>query len=100
MSDGSGTSKTIQCNSGTWETLPTCVSAREDRKYDAWSDWDACSATCGGGTQKRTRSCTDGSDGGSLCVGTNGITEEEQPCNDFVFYISTFISQDINFILH
>lgn len=45
-----------------------------------WSAWDPCSKSCGGGQQKRTRSCTDPSPSkcGKPCVGN---TEETTSCN-------------------
>ena len=55
----------------------------EDRIYGEWSDWEACSATCGGGTMKRTRTCTDGVYGGVACTGSTMETEETTSCNDF-----------------
>ncbi|XP_063690486.1 uncharacterized protein LOC134823063 [Bolinopsis microptera] len=48
-----------------------------------WSDygeWSECSVTCGGGSQSRTRTCTEpaSAHGGTECVGEN---TETQPCN-------------------
>ena len=37
--------------------------------------------TCGGGTHKRSRTCTDPSLGGSVCV--DDAKEETKSCNDF-----------------
>ena len=58
-----------------------------------WANWptsfDTCSATCGGGTQSKTRTCTNPapSNGGLECVlsdgsGNRGTTEcQTQTCN-------------------
>ncbi|WAR18812.1 CADN-like protein [Mya arenaria] len=52
-----------------------------DGTYTLWSAWDACSMTCGDGTQSRSRSCTnlEPQYGGLDCVGD---TAESQPCTD------------------
>ena len=55
--------------------------AKEDRLYSEWGDWEDCSVTCGGGTHKRVRTCTDPSLGGSVCV--EDAKEETKSCNDF-----------------
>ena len=48
--------------------------------WTIWGDWGKCSVTCGGGTQTRSRSCTNppAAHGGKLCVGTK---EMSQNCN-------------------
>ena len=44
-----------------------------------WSNSGGCSATCGGGTQERTRSInTEADNGGAAC----GVLSEIQPCNE------------------
>ena len=51
-----------------------------DGGYTTWSSWDTCTVTCGGGTQGRTRSCTNPAPqyGGAACSGSStGI----QNCN-------------------
>lgn len=47
--------------------------------WSAWGSWDACTVTCGGGTQTRTRSCTDPipEHGGLNCTGS---AEESAAC--------------------
>ena len=39
--------------------------------WSAWPGWSSCTATCGGGTKSRTRSCTNPKpvNGGSNCSG-------------------------------
>ena len=66
-----------------FETLYQITGLKDDRKYSQWGDWDSCSVTCGNGTTKRTRTCTDGQYGGVACVGSTMETEETAICNDF-----------------
>lgn len=57
----------------------TCRTVR-DGGWSDFGDWSECSASCGGGTQERTRSCNNPSpaNGGADCVGE---AEESQECN-------------------
>ncbi len=52
--------------------------------WSSWTSWSECSAECGGGTQSRTRTCTNPSPscGGSYCSGSSKETREcnTQPC--------------------
>ena len=50
-------------------------------RFNDWSDWTECSASCGGGQQSRTRTCTNPEPafGGNQC---SGDSEETQSCND------------------
>ena len=56
-----------------------------DGGYSVWSDWSECSATCGGGTQSRYRTCTNPAPayGGADCSGpaseTRTCAENECP---------------------
>lgn len=49
-------------------------------RYSQWSYWDWCSRACGGGTQKRFRSCTNPppKNGGRNCI---GLASESRSCN-------------------
>ena len=52
--------------------------------YTSWGDWEECSVTCGKGSQRRSRSCTDPSPkhGGPTCIEQGlGEATEDQPCN-------------------
>lgn len=50
--------------------------------YTAWSAWEECSATCGGGIQQRVRTCTYPSpaNGGKDCTSL-GPAVETKDCN-------------------
>ena len=51
-----------------------------DGGYSDFGDWSECSAECGGGTQSRTRTCTNPApaNGGADCVGDSS---EIRDCN-------------------
>jgi len=53
---------------------------KRDGGWSDFGDWSECSASCAGGIQKRTRSCTNPApaNGGAECVGE---TEETRECN-------------------
>ena len=50
--------------------------------YDEWTQWSSCPVTCGGGTQVRTRNCTNPVplNGGSDCSSIGG-NMETRSCN-------------------
>ncbi|KAI8496157.1 Thrombospondin type 1 repeat-containing protein [Branchiostoma belcheri] len=66
------------CDGGTHETqacnLKPCP---EDGVWGAWSDWGACSVTCGAGVEKRDRGCVGPAHGGKDC---HGDREETRGC--------------------
>lgn len=49
--------------------------------WNAWSDWSACSVTCGEGGQSRARSC-EGGFSGAAQSGCVGETDDKRSCND------------------
>jgi len=53
-----------------------------DGGFSQWSDWGSCSAACGGGTQSRSRTCTNPAPafGGNDCSAIGQYTET-RPCN-------------------
>ncbi|OXB78251.1 UNVERIFIED_CONTAM: hypothetical protein H355_004701 [Colinus virginianus] len=50
-----------------------------DGKWQSWGVWGSCTATCGGGTQRRDRVCYGPFFGGETCQGPK---EEYRQCND------------------
>ena len=48
--------------------------------FSNWSEWSPCTPTCGGGTQNRTRDCTNPppANGGANCT---GAVAEARNCN-------------------
>ncbi|XP_052704188.1 uncharacterized protein LOC128180261 [Crassostrea angulata] len=63
-----------------------------DGGFSNWGSWGTCTVTCGGGTQVRTRSCSNPAPqyGGATCVGT---TSQNQACNTQVCIIDGAWSQ-------
>nr|XP_022344318.1 SCO-spondin-like isoform X5 [Crassostrea virginica] len=63
-----------------------------DGGFTNWGSWGTCTVTCGGGTQVRTRSCTNPAPqyGGALC---SGATSQSQDCNTQVCIIDGAWSQ-------
>ena len=51
-----------------------------DGGWSDYSEWTPCSASCGGGSQERTRECDNPQpeNGGQACTGT---AKETRPCN-------------------
>ena len=55
-----------------------------DGKWSRWGKWDTCSATCGGGSQSRTRTCDNPApeNGGAECDSNGSSGEESRACNE------------------
>jgi len=51
-----------------------------DSSWASWGSWGACSKTCGGGTQSRTRKCNVAQNGGSTSICTSSETVSRE-CN-------------------
>jgi len=66
--------ETKPCNEQSCQVPPSAINC----EVSAWSNWGGCSKTCGGGTQKRTRTVTKpAANGGAACP----VLEESQTCN-------------------
>lgn len=65
------------------ETALEIVNCPVDGGYGPWGSFDSCSSSCGGGSQKRRRTCNSPSpiNGGAAC---SGPSEESIGCNDDV----------------
>lgn len=50
-------------------SCPVCHTPAVDGKWQAWATWGGCSATCGGGSQRRERLCSGPFFGGAACQG-------------------------------
>jgi hypothetical protein len=67
---------------GLFERFPLCAFLG----WEPWSDWSACSASCGEGTQERRRFCRQS---GSC----HGYNKERRRCNMFSCQGTEFIMQ-------
>ncbi|XP_070177905.1 SCO-spondin-like isoform X4 [Littorina saxatilis] len=70
------------CPGADHETFPCATSqccARRDGGWSSWSAWSQCPVTCGGGTHRKTRTCTNPA---PACRGSNcpGADSETVPC--------------------
>jgi hypothetical protein len=61
-------------------TNTPCTCTPINGGWSGWSGWSGCSVTCGGGTQSRTRTCTNPSP--NVCgSGCSGSSTQSQSCN-------------------
>ncbi|KAK3095774.1 hypothetical protein FSP39_018901, partial [Pinctada imbricata] len=72
-----------ECVGNTEETDNTCSpngNCQVDGNWSVWTAWGSCTATCGTGTQTKTRTCTDPSanNGGAACSGDSSASQD---CN-------------------
>ncbi|CAF1259554.1 unnamed protein product [Rotaria magnacalcarata] len=58
------------------ELCPEIVCSEQSSRLSSWTDWDTCSRTCGGGIQKRRRTCLSNGDKCLECL------EETRLCNE------------------
>ncbi len=65
------TSETAACD------LPACPT---NCRVGEWSAWSQCEGKCDKGQQKRTRTVTEGTNGGRLCTPAEKVTEETREC--------------------
>merc|ERR550532_3182978 len=72
-------SKCLDCTADKSETKDCNTYCPVDGSWGTWTDWSSCSATCGGGSHRRTRQCDDPPppDGGQC----PGQAEEAGNCN-------------------
>ena len=63
------------------EVLVTSLCLSVDGGWTTWSEWQTCSVTCGGGSQKRTRTCANPlpQHGGAWC---SGDVEQTRTCGN------------------
>ena len=68
----------------------TTLHQPEDGFWFPWVSWDTCTATCGGGTQQRSRDCRAGKYGGENCTGDRWQEREcnQHPCPSRSFVLS------------
>ena len=60
--------------------MPRLIFLAIDGYYTKWSAWSECNVTCGGGSQTRTRGCTNPQYGGKNCSDLAPAIET-QDCN-------------------
>lgn len=53
-----------------------------DGEWSDWTPWSTCTATCGGGTRKKNRTCSEPKYGGKYCDGEEAETDmcNVDPC--------------------
>ena len=59
------------------------VACLDQGNYTEWTNWSECSATCGGGAQIRSRTCTNPPPkvGGKDCKETIGPAQQSRQCD-------------------
>ena len=52
--------------------------------WGSWTDWNACTVSCGGGEQTRTRDCNNPQTqcNGAECTVDGSTSTDTQKCND------------------
>ena len=60
------------------DVYETCMCVSVDGEWNAWLQWQQCNVTCGGGSQRRNRTCVQPLHGGAECPGSD---VDWQSCN-------------------
>lgn len=71
--------ETTPCNPTPWEGTPTACATDPpmDCTLSVWSDWSACSASCGSGARTRSRGVVvPSANGGRPCEGALNVTQQ------------------------